>query len=176
MATLLHLILFLIIAVNINLAIPVMLEPRFKSKGGKICSAIVLSLICLLPVIPSLLITYLLSALAFFIYTWIFFTDRGSKLVAVTMLFYSIISSSSLLTLLWTETIISNNMPLLMTTIIAAVLIALYETYFTILRQYVNKFSDKSILSSFTPEVWGYSAFISLSVTTFGELGLASVS
>lgn len=161
MATLLHLILFLIIAVNINLAIPVMLEPRFKSKGGKICSAIVLSLICLLPVIPSLLITYLLSALAFFIYTWIFFTDRGSKLVAVTMLFYSIISSSSLLTLLWTETIISNNMPLLMTTIIAAVLIALYETYFTILRQYVNKFSDKSILSSFTPEVWGYSAFIS---------------
>lgn len=160
MAILLHLILFLIIAVNVNLTIPVMLEPRFPSKGGRICSAMVLSLICMLPIIPTLLVTYMLSFLAFFIYTLAFFRDRGSKSIAITMLFYSIISSCSVFGIKWFEAMAMQTMPLILEAAIAILLVAIYAIYFIILRQYVGKFADKSILSSFTSEVWGYCAFI----------------
>ena len=152
MAILLHLILFLIIAVNVNLTIPVMLEPRFPSKGGRICSALVLSLICMLPIIPTLLVTYLLSFLAFFIYTLAFFRDRGSKSIAITMLFYSIISSCSVFGIKWFEAMAMQTMPLILEAAIAILLVAIYAIYFIILRQYVGKFADKSILSSFTAE------------------------
>ncbi len=156
----LHIVLSFIIAVNLNSAIPAMLEERFPSRTGKILSAVFLIPICIFPIVPTVVLSYILSFIVFIAYMMIFYKGSLIRKTAISMLFFSIIAACSVFIMNWIRAIEIYESPFFMKIIVAVLLIALSVTYFSIFRQYVKQFADRTIFAYLSDHMWGYAAFI----------------
>ena len=158
----LHLILSLILATSINGAIPAFLRERSERKWVRGISAGILFLICLFPIIPDFVPSFILSFAAFIIYILLFYRDCPVKMLAFCSLFFSIIGSWSFFTVSWIDILLQYDLPLIMRLAVYILIIMLCIAYFSVFREFVKATSDKSALGSLTRATWGYTAFIAL--------------
>ena len=162
MAAVLHLLLSLIVAWNISAAIPALLKPRFQSRFSVVLRTVALYIICLFPIIPDFVQTYIVSFAVFMLYIFTFFKAEAEKNIALSVIFFSVIGSWSYLSAWWIQRISTTLMPGAVEIIVAALLVILAMLYFSIYRVYFRQVSDSMLLSFFTRRMWNYSTFIAL--------------
>lgn len=162
MVLVLQLLLSVILTWNIGCTIPAFLKPRFKSDFSIVISNAILYIICLFPIIPAFVQTYLISFILFVIYILIFSKERREKTITFSVIFFSIIGSWSYLSSWWIQRISETVLPLGFPLIITVLLIILAITYFSIFRAYAKQVSDSMYLESFTKRMWNYSTFMAL--------------
>ena len=162
MSVVLHLLLSLIVAWNISEAIPAFLKPRFHSTFSIVLRTVFLYFICLFHIVPDFAQTFLLSFAAFVIYIFVFYKERVEKTVAFSVIFFGIIVSWSFLSSWWIRRVSGGDLPIGMSLIVTALLIALALIYFSIFRVYFRQVSDSMLLESFTKRMWNYATFIAI--------------
>ena len=162
MSVVLHLLLSLIVAWNISEAIPAFLKPRFHSTFSIVLRTVFLYFICLFHIVPDFAQTFLLSFAAFVIYIFVFYKERVEKTVAFSVIFFGIIGSWSFLSSWWIRRVSGGDLPIGMSLIVTALLIALALIYFSIFRVYFRQVSDSMLLESFTKRMWNYATFIAI--------------
>lgn len=163
MIAVLHLLLSLILAWNISAALPAFLKPRFKSRLSVFVRTALLYFICLFPIVPDFVQTYIVSYIFFLIYIFLFFNEEKEKNITFSVIFFSVIGSWSFLSSWWIKRIAGSNIPIGITTLIAILLIVLAFLYFSIFRVYFRQVADSMLLKFFTKRMWNYSTFIALS-------------
>ena len=134
MIAVLHLLLSLILAWNISAALPAFLKPRFKSRLSVFVRTALLYFICLFPIVPDFVQTYIVSYIFFLIYIFLFFNEEKEKNITFSVIFFSVIGSWSFLSSWWIKRIAGSNIPIGITTLIAILLIVLAFLYFSIFR------------------------------------------
>ncbi len=139
------------------------MKPRFKSHLSVFVRTALLYVICLFPVIPDFVQTYIVCFLLFILYIFVFFKAGTEESITFSVIFFSVIGSWSYLSTWWIQRIISSNMPSLLTLVIAVLLIILASLYFSIFRVYFHQVSDSMYLQSFSKRMWNYATFIALS-------------
>ena len=162
MVLVLHCILSLILAWNISAAIPAFLTPRFQSRISTILKTAILYIICLFPIIPDFVQTYMMSFIVFAVYIFFFYKESKEKTISLSVIFFSIIGAWSYLSSWWIERISTPGFPASIGAIAAALLITLALLYFSIFRVYFRQVSDSVALESFTPRMWNYATVIAL--------------
>ena len=158
----LHLILSLILATSINGAIPAFLRERSERKWVRGISAGILFLICLFPIIPDFLMTFLVSFAAFVVYIFIFCRDRKEKAAAFSVIFFSIIGSWSYLSSWWIQRLSTMKLPAGLSLLVAVLLVILAVLYFSIFRAYFRQVADSDLLGFFTNRMWYYATVVAL--------------
>ena len=158
----LHFILSIIIASSISRAIPEFLQERYANKYARAISWAMLCIICLFPIIPDFVPSFILSFALFALYMMLFYKGALVRMAAFCSLFFSIIGSWSFFTISWLDILINYHISRIFHVIVLFLIIALCLTYFSIFREYIKRFADKSVLDSLTEGTWGYIAFIAL--------------
>ena len=97
----LHFILSIIIASSISRAIPEFLQERYANKCAQTISWAMLCIICLFPIIPDFVPSFILSFALFALYMVIFYKGALVRMAAFCSLFFSIIGSWSFFTISW---------------------------------------------------------------------------
>ncbi len=151
------------LALNISAAMPALLKPRFSSPAAAFMRTVLLCVICLFPIVPDFVQTFLLSFAAFLIYIFVFYDEGTEKTAAFSVIFFSIIGSWSYLTTWWIQRISSSALPLWLPPVVALLLTALALLYFSILRAYFRIVSESMVLGSFTERMWNYATFMAAS-------------
>ncbi|MBO8437051.1 MAG: GHKL domain-containing protein [Spirochaetes bacterium] len=162
MVLVLHCILSFILAWNISAAIPAFLTPRFQSRTSMILKTAMLYIICLFPIIPDFVQTYLISFAVFIAYIFIFYKDSNEKDLSFSAIFFSIIGSWSYLSSWWIERISMQSFPTGIGALSAVLLVVLAILYFSIFRVYFRQVSDSMLLASFSKRMWNYATIIAL--------------
>ena len=162
MNAVLHFLLSLILAWNISAAIPAFLSPRFKSGLSAVIRTIFLFVICLFPIVPFFVRTYIISFILFVIYILVFFKGQKEKMISFSVIFFAVIGSWSYLSTWWIHWISREALPFGMGIFTAALLLILEILYFSIFQAYFRQVSDSMLLESFTARMWNYSTFIAM--------------
>ncbi len=162
MHMILHFILPVIIATSINDALPAFLQERSEKRCVRIIAAVLLCIICLFPIIPDFVPSFIISFALFILYIIAFYKGSLARTAALCSLFFSIIGSWSFFTISWLDILLDYNLGTIFQLIVMGLIIVLCLAYFSIFREYMKKFIDKSSLDSLTEATWGYTAFIAL--------------
>ena len=162
MHAVLHLILSLIIATSINDALPAFLQERSGRKCVKVLSEAMLCIICLFPIIPDFVPSFIISFALFILYIIAFYKGSPARMAALCSLFFSIIGSWSFFTISWLDILLGYGVSMIFHIIVLVLIITICIAYFSIFREYTKRFNDKSALDSLTEGTWGYTAFIAL--------------
>lgn len=162
MHAILHFILSVIISASISDALPAFLRERSGRKCAKIISRALLCIICLFPIIPDFVPSFIISFALFILYIAAFYKSSPARMAALCSLFFSIIGSWSFFTISWLDILTSYRLGTIFQLVVMVLIIALCVTYFSIFRDYMRRFIDKSALDSLTEATWGYAAFIAL--------------
>ena len=158
----LHLIISLILAWNISAAIPAVLQPRFRSPLAGALKTLLLYVICLFPIIPDFLMTFIASFVVFIIYIFIFCRDRKEKTAAFSVIFFSIIGSWSYLSAWWIQRLSTMKLPAGLSVLVAVLLVILAVLYFSIFRAYFKQVAESDLLGFFTNRMWYYATVVAL--------------
>ena len=158
---LLHLMISLIIAYNVTKALPVFLDRRFNGNIAEGLSGILLFIVCLFPIIPAFVPTFIFFCIIFSLIVIVFYKGSPFRRIAFSAIFFSIIGAWSFLTVTCLGISALYDPPLWLENTILILLTALCILYFTIFSEYVGN-ADKESLDSFTERLWGYTAFIAL--------------
>ena len=158
---LLHLIISLIIAYNVTQALPVFLDRRFQGNIAEGLSGILLFIVCLFPIIPAFVPTFIFFCIIFSLIVIVFYKGSPFRRIAFSAIFFSIIGAWSFLTVTCLGISALYDPPLWLENTILILLASLCILYFTIFSEYVRN-TDKESLDSFTERLWGYTAFIAL--------------
>ena len=158
---LLHLMISLIIAYNVTKALPVFLDRRFNGNIADGPSGVLLFIVCLFPIIPEFVPTFIFFCIIFSLIVIVFYKGSPFRRIAFSAIFFSIIGAWSFLTVTCLGISALYDPPLWLENTILILLTALCILYFTIFSEYVGN-ADKESLDSFTERLWGYTAFIAL--------------
>ena len=158
---LLHLMISLIIAYNVTKALPVFLDRRFNGNIADGLSGVLLFIVCLFPIIPEFVPTFIFFCIIFSLIVIVFYKGSPFRRIAFSAIFFSIIGAWSFLTVTCLGISALYDPPLWLENTILILLTALCILYFTIFSEYVGN-ADKESLDSFTERLWGYTAFIAL--------------
>ena len=163
MEFLVYALLSIIITYNINVLMPHYLTPRFPSKAGRFIAGAALFVLCLFPVIPHFLPSFFLFGILYGIYLIIFYKGRHNKVIALAMIFFSIMGSWSYLSSMILGPLIldSTVRPLEIAQLL--LLVGLHILYFTAIRQFsASRKEQIQQLDLFTDNLWKAISLISL--------------
>ena len=140
---------------NINAILPLYMPSRFTSKAGRAGRRGALFVLCLFPVIPHFLPSFFTFGVLFVIYLSIYYKGNPFRKGAIAMIFLSIMGSWSYLSACVMNPLIGNPKPTALELALFVLLLCLYLSYFTVMREYAELHAeDIAPLDFFHNNLW----------------------